>query len=243
MDTPQIKVSSNYDEFRFIEANREQKRGHVESLKKAFEEVGNLTKVQPILVNENMEIIDGQHRFTACQELNEPIYYTQVDGLRVGDARKMNVLHRGWLIEDYAQSFAKTDPNYRKYLDIKEDYGFSHGNTLVYILNTDSKDKARGIGKTFRSGEFVLEDEKGARERLEKLAEVGQYVTFVNDISFARAILRVINLEGFDFKRLLHKLELHQNLLRRYATIEDYLRMLEEIYNFQMAETNRVRLY
>jgi hypothetical protein len=67
-----IQVTSDYDQFVIMEANREQNRGHIEAIKAAFGEMGNLTRVQPILVNERFEIIDGQHRFIACKELGEP---------------------------------------------------------------------------------------------------------------------------------------------------------------------------
>lgn len=236
----QVQVTTNYDQFQFLNTNRDQARGHVESLKRAFEEMGNLTRVQPILVNDRFQIIDGQHRYTACKELGEPIYYTMVPGLGVNEARKMNILHRGWKIDDYAKSYASAgDSNYQKYLDIKEDFGFNHSITLTYIEGVDN----RGSFKTFREGEFSIEDEAGARDRLSKLADVGMFAPMVNDRYFARAFLRILTIEGYDHKRILKKLQLHENLLRRYASLQDYLRMLEEIYNHQISEANRLRLY
>lgn len=236
----EINSTTNYDQFKFIEANREQARGHIENIKKAFEEYGNLTKVQPILVNEKFEIIDGQHRFVACRDLGEPIYYTQVEGLNVEDARSMNILHKGWGPLDYAKSYAtQGDPNYQKYLNLREDYGFGHMTTLFYALGSIPK----GTGKVFRSGEFVIPDEVSARERLDKLAEVGTIVPFITDEKFTRAFIQVIITEGYDHKRMLRKLKLHQHIVERKGTIEDYLRMLEDVYNFQMPPENRLRLY
>ena len=68
--------STNYDEFRTLNANRNVSENHVKQIKAAIETVGNLTEVVPIIVNENKEIIDGQHRFEACKELGLPIFYT-----------------------------------------------------------------------------------------------------------------------------------------------------------------------
>lgn len=237
----QVQVTKDYNQFRFIESNREPNRGHIEVLKSAFEENGNLTANQPILVNENMEIIDGQHRFTACVELGMPIYYIQTPGLTVRDARQMNILHKGWGVDDYARSYAIAgDNNYRKYLELKEDYGFGHSILLAYISNATEKSK---IFKNFREGEFTFTDQDGARERLDRLTEVSQFVPFAGDKNFARAFLKVMTIESYDHKRMLRKLELHQNLLHRFVNVEDYQRMLEDIYNYQMQEGNRLRLF
>lgn len=235
-----IQSTTDYDKFNFIVSNREQYRKHIERIKQGFEEYGNLTKVQPILVNEKFDIIDGQHRFIACKELGEPIYYTMTPGLGVAEARSMNILHKSWLPLDYARSYAlQGDTNYQKFIQLMEDYGFSFTTTLKYAEGSEIK----GMNSRFRKGEFVLTDEKGARERLDKLAGAGLFVPFVTNEKFGSAFLRAINVENYDHKRMLKKLELHQHLLEPKGSVQDSLRMLEEIYNYQMSETNRLRFY
>lgn len=240
-DTQPVQVSTNYNNFSFLITNREQTRGHVEALKKAFAEMGNLTRVQPILVNENLQIIDGQHRFLACKELGEPIYYTQVEGLGIHDARQMNILHRSWTAEDYARSYAAAgDANYIRYLQLKEEYQLPHSIMLIYT--TPSGDDS-GMFKNFRNGDFTFDNREEAIVRLDLLASAGEVVPMIRDRAFARAFLRVIKTPGYEHKRMLRKLGLHQDLLKRYSSVEDYLRMLEDIYNHQMSENNRLRLY
>lgn len=236
-----VQQSSDYDQFTFMGANREQSRGHIETLKTAFEEVGNLTKVQPILVNDRYEIIDGQHRFTACKELGLPIYFTMVSGLGVREARSMNILHRNWTVNDFANSYAEGgDPNYRKYLELKEDYGFSHSVILAYV--TGSTDHS-GF-KDFREGNFVITDEAAARSRLDLLAQIGEFTPLVNNREFAQAVLKASKVEGYDQKRMVKKIRLHgEAMLKRFGKIDDNLRQLEAIYNYAIPESNRLRLY
>jgi hypothetical protein len=208
-------------------------------LKRAFEEVGNLTRVQPILVNDNFEIIDGQHRFIACKELDLPIYYTMVEGLGIGEARSMNILHRNWDMDDFARSYAQTgDPNYRTYLQLKEDYGFNHSILLTAILGSN-----KGDFKKFRMGEFVMPDEPLARKRLDYFTEVSQLMPFNMDRELARAINICMTREGFDPSQLLKKLALHIDQLHKQSSTPDYLRMLEDVYNFKVHDENRVRLF
>lgn len=241
MATPVIKETTNYSQFNFIKNNREQSRGHIESLKKAFEEYGNLTQVQPILVNEKMEIIDGQHRFTAAQELGQPVFYTVAPGLRVTEARAMNILHRGWTTDDYARSYAISgNQNYQKYVELKEDFGFGHAIMLVYSYGGNST----GMYKRFREGDFILDDIEQIKVRLVQLEEVGEYTSLGKNRPFALAYLAIMKSPEYDHKHFMRKLQIHGDLiLKRYGSAEDNLRQLEELYNYKSTAANRARLY
>jgi len=235
-----VQQTIDYDQFNFIENNREQSQGHIWALKEAFTTVGNLTRVQPILVNERFDIIDGQHRFTAARELGEPIFYTVVPGLGINEARSMNILHRAWAVEDFARSYALGgNSNYQKYLQLKEDYGFNHSTLLNYIHNSDTK----GIFAEFRVGDFVIPDESVVRQRLDILAVVAEITPLAKNKPFAIAILKASQVDGFSVKQLIKKLTLHGNLLYRMSNLGDNARMIEDIYNHGLREDNRLRLY
>lgn len=246
-DNNVIQQTSDYEQFKLIEANREQNRGHIEALKRAFDETGNLTKVQPILVNERFEIIDGQHRFIAAKERKEPIYYTIVPGLRIEDARKLNLLQRTWKIDDFAHSYAKQGyVSYQNYLKLREDYGINHSVALAAMFPTN----ARGQFKNFREGALVLPDEAlpAIRERLDMLMEALETSDLLKgkhgNRDFAQAFFRVTEMDGYDQERMVKKLKLFGPILiHQYASPGEYQRMLEEIFNYKTAEANRVRLY
>ena len=72
--TSELKVfkTNNYAKFTFLEGNRGLKTAHLLRLKKSFKEN---PLVSVIIVNDDFQIIDGQHRYTICQELNLPLYY------------------------------------------------------------------------------------------------------------------------------------------------------------------------
>lgn len=241
-DTNVVQVTHNYEMFHFIESNREQSRGHIETLKAAFQDTGNFTRVQPILVNESYQIIDGQHRFTACRDLGLPIYYTVVPGLGIAEARSMNILHRGWTVDDFARSYALAgDRNYQEYIKIREDYGYVHSITLPYVMDGDIK----GIYKQFRVGEFVMPEDGGvaARQRLDMLSSLDELVPFSHKGAFAQALLRVMHVPGYNHEQMVKKIAANPHLLAQYATVGDYARMLEDIYNYKITESHRLRLY
>lgn len=241
VDNSAIKVTSDYTKFKFILTNRDRRRGHIENLKKAFEENGNLTKVQPILVNDQMEIIDGQHRYVAAKELSEPIYYTVAPGLGVHEARQMNILHKTWDTSDFARSYADGgDASYKRYLELIEEYEVSHSVVMYYVVGEEKK----GVMAGFRNGEFSLtpEQKEITAERLEHLTAVGEFAPMWKQREFAVALLKCMNVPGYDPERMLSKLSFSHDI-PKYASVLDYQRKLEDIYNFRTTDANKIRLF
>lgn len=166
-----VQNTKQYDKFNLMSTNRQINRGHVELLKQSFTENGNLTMVQPILVNERHQIIDGQHRFQACKELEVPIYFTMVEGVGISHARSMNILQKNWTTIDFAYSYANEGRQaYKNFVGLVEDYpDFGHSVLLTYLYNGEFK----GIFGAFRKGDLIFPDATvaEARQRLDLLSE------------------------------------------------------------------------
>ena len=236
-----VQTTENYDQFTFMAANRNVSRKHIENIKKAFEEYGNITEVQPILVNQNKQVIDGQHRFVACQELGLPINYTVVHNLTIDDARNMNILHAGWSTTDFAHSYAATgNVNYDVYIALKEDYGFSHAITLLAIEGM----QRGGLYRDFRSGNLKIDNIQEAKLRMDNLKEIQEAAKLAAlPKPLAAAAITIMRAEGYKQKRMIDKLKHWNQPIKVYTGVEDNLRQLEEIYNYRMGTANRVRLY
>ncbi len=250
MPKTSVQETRDYSQFSFITANRDYNRGHVEKLKIAFSEVGNLTKVQPILVNENMQIIDGQHRFVACSELGLPVYYTVQNGLGIKAAVSMNILHRKWTAQDYLKTYVEQNyPEYIKFKTLLEDFGFNHSITLEYCGWGSGQTAGLwgGTGrlfKTFREGDLNIEHYADTRANLAKLGELAEITPFAYTRGLAIAFLRVITNSNYDHKRMMKKMKTvgARHLQGLYST-EDNIRMLENIYNNGYSSRNHVRFY
>ena len=80
----------DYDKFTIMEDNRKIYDGHVKDMEDNISRIGYVSG-KPILVNEKFEIIDGQHRYIACRDLNEPIYYSIEEGATASLAPDTNV--------------------------------------------------------------------------------------------------------------------------------------------------------
>lgn len=237
-ETNTILETKTYTKFKFMGNNRELQPNHIAALKTDLQERGQLT---PIVVNELMEVIDGQHRVVALTELGLPISYIVVPGLRIGDALAMNILQKGWSIDDYAHSYADSgNINYQRYLALKDEFGFSNSITLHAISVGDT------VFKKFRQGELDLNENKlaDATQRLTALESVMEWATMVATRPFAIAFFDILASPEYDQERMERKLAtVGRSLLKALATPEDNRRMLEEIYNHGQGSNTRVRLY
>lgn len=245
----QIMQTTDYDQFVVLDANREVSTPHVNRLIEAFREDPGSLRFNPVMVNENMEIIDGQHRLEAMKALGYPVYYLVARGTTISDTQKMNANQKNWVPRDYARSFARMgNPNYVKYLYFLDKYGLQHRTTLTYMKGTHPK----GSEKNFRSGQFVSEDlDSVIEDRFQKLEEVGELthhldktINYRNNRSFNLAYLSLLKNPKYNHEHFLHKLELFgSKYMRRFGAQYDYARALEQVYNERTPEEDQIRVF
>lgn len=241
-----IQQTTNYNQFSILKANRAVNWPHVRRLMKAIKEEGNMLKVAPILVNEKNEIIDGQHRFEAVKALNEKVYFSVVRGLDINDTRTMNNLARNWGLLDYAESFAKTgNKNYQEFLKMHESYPTIPLGLLVLVC---MKKGSSSITRTVASGEFEIVDTDKSWQDLETMDGIALHKAFNKEYkgtNFWRSVYKIINRADYDNARMLDKIErVGSNFFRSYMSTKDNLRMLEDIYNYDVRnEENKARFF
>ena len=68
----QVNQTTDYSKFKTLKGNRSVNKLHVKRLQKSFKQSYLLS---PIIVNQNYEIIDGQHRFNAAKAENLPVNF------------------------------------------------------------------------------------------------------------------------------------------------------------------------
>ena len=82
-----IEETVDYDKFSLIEGNRPFNKGLLLTLEESIVEEGNYLADNPIIVNERLEIIDGQHRWNIAKKLHLPLYYIISNGLGLREAK------------------------------------------------------------------------------------------------------------------------------------------------------------
>ena len=104
-DTYKVMSTFRYELFQFIEGNRD--IDHEDRIEKSIRQSGLL--IQPILVNQQMQIIEGQNRYQACRNLGLPIYYVVQDDIGLDEVKSLNSASKNWTTKNYIHSFAAGD--------------------------------------------------------------------------------------------------------------------------------------
>ena len=239
-----MESTLNYKQFKLLKNNRKLDRKHVNRLVDAIKENPEILKVQPILVNEKFEVIDGQHRFTAAKELGLPIHYTVVEHLDIDTARKMNTVQKNWNWADFAHSYAQAgNVNYKAYLKFKEEHPSIASTVVVYVMAGAHTGE---LASDFKKGDFVMSRESEDVEYiLNKLEEIREITG--NAIPISRALVAAICLsldkhEDFDMETIIANLKRKPELLQRTTIVKEAFRVLEDIHNYNKG-TNQIRLY
>lgn len=238
-----ILKTDNYDLFDRVKGNRKVVTGQVSKLQASFNANPDLAQAVPIIVNDKMEIVDGQHRFYACKNLKLPIFYFQVKGLKLKDVQTLNSSTKIWSPVDYAKSYAELgNQHYKTYLAYKEKHSLSH--SICVLFMTDAGHKGGGTTtESFRRGNFKIGDMALANRLAEQLKEINPLFKQADNRHFAVAFKKVAMNKKYDHKRMVEKIKKHPKSMLPKSCAEDYIRMLEKIYNNRMGDANRVRFF
>jgi hypothetical protein len=249
-DEPIAMVYKTYDygKFKFIAQNREP--DHVRALIQSFKE-----RLVPnaILCNDKYEIIDGQNRFLALKELGEPIIYYCITGLGIYDVASLNSYGKNWSPIDFIKMWA--DLGKQQYIDIlsfAESYNELNLTSILIILSDSVAAQQSAVG----TDAFVARDgrSKAARNKL-KLGEfmikdidhahyvarsIMQYKPFAKpgkqihkQTAFVSAMVKLLRNNNFDNNEMVRKAGMFPSLFYRCVNANEYIHMLEELWNYK----------
>lgn len=235
-----IYSTTDYGKFQFLPGNRVESASHVRNLIRSFSKNPELARTRPILVNDEFEIIDGQHRYQACVSLGIPVYYTVANGIDVGTARLMNANQKGWSTKDFLNSFiAEDNETYVKLKQLWEEYPIPFSQLLMFCHTGDRK----SLMREFKEGKYqFMKDKTFMYKRLDNLEALRPFFKYWNHAKFVGAYWNILhNGSEFDPERLVKKAEITE--MKGQATERDYMREIERVYNFKVEERHYVTLF
>lgn len=244
-----IYSTTNYNKFQSLLGNRNVNQSHVKNLVNAIAN-DNLLEFNPIIVNESFEIIDGQHRLAAARYLKTPIYFVIRSSGNIDQAQTLNANLSSWKSADYLHSYvARGYEQYKILKNFSEEYKISVSISM-YLLSGSNPRTGGGtepgrLMYKFKRGEFKTTP--GALEEAKKLAlelnELRQYCDqpLWTDREFISALRTAYQKKPH--KVLVEKLKTHGMRLRKEKGIKEYLRELEDIFNYNTQQKNRIQLY
>lgn len=237
-NTPQILRTKDLSIFKTVEFNRDKSKKHIRDVVKIIKKE-NLLHLHPILVNESMEVIDGQHRLEAAKELGLEIFYIK-SALSYEHILSSNLIQKNASLTDVIKFYAVKDgiPS----------YVFLH-NTLL-SLNLSAKGL---IGLIFGScmpalieqikeGRFQIPYDDSTLNRF-----ISAYKNFIefskskritplsmfSNFNFTIAFRNLVLVNGFVEQTFMNKLDMRWFDLRPQINSKEWCRQLLSIYNWK----------
>ena len=226
--------TKNYEMFKFRADNRHRiEKSHVQKLVESIS-ARNLLELRPICVNKDLEIVDGQHRFLAAQQLGLDIYYEIRDELTGSDIILMNV-SKAWNHKDYLNYYVRNHyPEYEKLHKFCNENNMGLSVMLIILLGQSRE----GVHK-FRSGQFVF-DHSLVEGELSTCLKVINLIKKANGTSlytttgkFWKALVNVVRHPNFDEEKFFFNLERQTDRIRPKINSKDYFKMFADIHNWR----------
>lgn len=239
-----IQKTSDYHRFDSLVANRALNPVHVLSIVNSLQ-VKNLLHLNPIIINGDWKVIDGQHRLEAAKRLGLPVYYIQDRDIDISDVRLLNTNVKGWGMADYLYTYIAEGREDYIYVD---NFYKKHNVSLSTAMAICSlKPSIAHFGapyKIFKNGEFEVTDKELAEDFVRFYKEASKY-TVENtwrDRDFVGTLWRVYRMEEINPEDFLQQLARYGKPIYRSAGIKEYSRQFEDIINYGVKGSN-LRLY
>lgn len=236
----EIFETKDYSMFKFREDNRLVNTNHVKKLASRMRERGWLSS-SVVTLNGSGEVIDGQHRVKAAMSVGAPIRYKVTRGAGSDEMTEMNTLQKNWSPFDHLHKFVtKGNSNYITFDKFVRDYPMFKYTEVAMFLNNNMSTIQRHV---FESGLYVVKNERKGREWANYILELKPYFEkYYTKAIFVRAFIKIVsNKKEFVFDEFLHKVKLRPNNLVACGTVDQYVEMIEDIYNFKRSKKVNLR--
>lgn len=210
------------------------------NLKRVMSSIAKEGQIEAVQINEDGEIIDGQHRVEACKRLGLPVK-VYVDDNTTDIIREFNNQQKKWAVKDYL----RTGKNVQLFY-LMEDHGVP-ANVMEYILKAKTS--------KFKTDEIIAEE----TDEFETLIHfvntmykpVKEYMRNVKGPTgkrvranrfFYKCLARMSELEGINLDRLINKVVENAYNINVKGNEQEMLKAIAYEYNKGLKATPRLRV-
>lgn len=234
----QVERTQEYDRFKILSGNRPLDRTHLKKLKASIEKSNHLN-LHPVIVNQNFEVIDGQHRLQCARELGVEIFFIKSDTVADTHLIECNVNQKSFECENYIAYFAikERNPEYIQLKEMIKASGLKPKALLTLILGVFSS----SLLEFLKTGKFRFPKAEDPSQVLQFYLDFIAYaqdkrlrpISMFTNHNFTRALRWLHKTTGFESHMLFKKLDLRWFDLKPQRTSEDWYALLISIYNFK----------
>ena len=238
--TQNVYSTKKYDVFNISEINRSVKPSNVNVIKNSIIAEG---QQKPIVVDDKMFIIDGQHRYSALKELNLPVEF--ILSTRSGNTMKdkMNVMESqntsfSWSNMEKLELRSKIDDNYLRLKNLIDKYGFSLSTTCYVLWNQNiqlqGRDKQGNLGIGFAENTMVITEEmiEESSRRFYNFTKLNEISKILSKPNIVKLVSSLSKYQKLDVNVLINKAEKHIRKIEDLYNSNKNLDFIEKLYNF-----------
>jgi len=223
--------TKNYERFNFVSTNRDISNANLKKIESSILEIG----VQiPIVVNQNYDIIEGQHRFIALRKNKMVIPYVMSKNASENIIAKLQESKR-WTAEDFCRRLAtKGDLDCKLALDIAEKWSNMTNKKMLVIRSLEllmSSKTSTGLKATLKEGKYEVNLDCG--ENVFKAVQIMSNYE-MNTSPYTNKIVRSLKslyymFNGLDLKAVEHMVK--NNYITSYSNDAEQRAYMKNIYS------------
>ena len=226
--------TSKYDTFRHLQGNRTTDEARVRKIMKSIQDVGYISN--PIVVNERMEVVDGQGRLEALRRLGMPVEYIIATGANIKGCQAMNNNTTRWGNNAWIDSYADLgDTNYIYLRNLRTQFKGLGISTILFAVDGFAGPR----GNVIKSGMYQCTEAQyiEAIELLSYCEKLKPYVSHNRGkiaYLYDAAMFAKRNVPECDEVRLTKTFERYGDKFSDIATLEEALDEVETYYNYKI---------
>ncbi len=231
-----IFFTTDYGRFKFLKGNRDINPGKVDKIKEVIQSGIDVLKYAPIIVNEAMEIIDGQHRYAVARELKGNVYYVIHKDADLSIVPTINSNHTKWRNIDFLNSYL--DLKREAYIKLQSFILAHEGISLstgVKVFHSGTPNSSEAI-EAFREGRLSMEKKDRAYHLGGLLTAFIPHTDNPFSSRFFNAMIALDGNHKYDHALMLRKLEESGRRIEDVKSVKTIIQDMESIINHRMRE-------
>lgn len=235
-----INETTDYSIFKKLKSNRDVTKKRFNNVKESIDKVGWLS--QPVLVNENMEVIDGQARLEVLKSMNLPVEYIIQPGIGINECIHMNTGTKVWTLAEMIKTKAENQiSDWDKFYKLMVEFEVSPSVVAIALHNKSLKTISKN------NYEISITDEQYVEARY-LLGEYKKYEVVIGKFpgrteTKVSAVIYMIE-HGVDTERAVRSLKKLDKETFNGSGMIHMLKSMQDAYNYDIKyKKNRIYVY
>lgn len=231
-----IYYTTDYGRFKFLKGNRDINESKVQKIQEVIRLGIDVLRYAPIIVNEAMEIIDGQHRFAVSRELRTNVYYVIHKEADLSIVPTINSNHTKWRNSDFMNSYI--DLKKKAYIELQDFIDAFPGISLataIKMFHAGTPSAPEAI-EAFRDGTLSTKGEEQAYLLGTLLRDFSEYTSNPYSSRFFHVMTQLLSSDKYNHELMLKKLKESGRRIEDVKSVKTIIQEMESIINHRMRD-------